>query len=437
MTEVNSFERSDYVIEEAPLHDKFFKILIVGGGDTAQKAFESTSKDSPFLYTDFLAEAANDAIVKLGKDNALVGIINEPYRPEMLKHYGLVVIAAEDVSLAERIYKDAAAEKILVSVKHPVESDNQLIAEKLFNQNEGKEKKQEVYWKKFASRCLFALACMLVGHLAFSYQPLSSLWDEAKTAVLHLDAAFGWMLMAGFIAQLVDGALGMGYGVMSTTILLSTGLNPAAISGSIHTAEMFSSGASGFSHYRFGNINKKLFKVLVIPGVLGAIAGSYLLCYVGEEYSGWIRPILSVYTLFLGARILFKAFAKRSASRKVKHAGWLAGAGGFLDSFGGGGWGPLVTSTLISKGKSPRFVIGTVSLTEFFVTLGSALTFFLLLGTSHIETIAGLIIGGLLAAPVAARLAGKLPVKTTLIGVGALVIFSSLRTLFKAVKPFL
>ena len=108
----------------------------------------------------------------------------------------------------------------------------------------------------------------------------------------------------------------------------------------------------------------------------------------------------------------------------------MAGAGGFLDSFGGGGWGPLVTSTLISKGKSPRFVIGTVSLTEFFVTLSSALTFFLMLGVTHIQAIAGLIIGGLIAAPLAAKLVGKLPVKTMLISVGVLIIFSSLRILY-------
>lgn len=290
------------------------------------------------------------------------------------------------------------------------------------------------YWRKIAGRCLFALGFMILGHVIASFYPLTNLFNAFKVFAisLDLDAAFGWMLLAGFIAQMVDGALGMGYGVISTTVLLSTGLNPAAISGSIHTAEMFSSGASGFSHYKFGNINKKLFKTLLLPGVLGAIIGATLLVYLGEAYGSWLRPVLSVYTLLLGARILLNAFKKRNESRKVKHAGWLAGAGGFLDSFGGGGWGPLVTSTLIAKGKTPRYIIGTVSLTEFFVTLGSALTFFVLLGTSHIQTIAGLIIGGLLAAPIAARLAGKLNTKTILILVGVLVIISSARTLLKA-----
>src|SRR5690606_20791305 len=127
------------------------------------------------------------------------------------------------------------------------------------------------------------------------------------------------------------------------------------------------------------------------------------------------------------------SFKKRIKSQKIKKAGWLAGAGGFLDSFGGGGWGPLVTSTLISKGKTPKYVIGSVSLTEFFVTLSSALTFFLILGTSHIDTILGLILGGLLAAPLAAKFAGRLPAKKMLLGVGALVIISSIRIIWNSI----
>src|SRR5690606_10699573 len=150
-------------------------------------------------------------------------------------------------------------------------------------------------------------------------------------------------------------------------------------------------------------------------------------------YAGWLRPILSVYTLILGIRILVNAFKKSIKAKKVKNAGWLAGAGGFLDSFGGGGWGPLVTSTLISKGRSPKYVIGSVSLTEFFVTFASAVTFFVLLGVSHIDTILGLIVGGLLAAPLAARLAGKLPVKKMFLGVGIIVIISSIRIIWTSI----
>jgi uncharacterized membrane protein YfcA len=252
----------------------------------------------------------------------------------------------------------------------------------------------------------------------------------------EVDSSFYWMIAAGFLAQMVDGALGMGYGVTCTTILLSIGVNLPAISGSIHTAEMFSSGVSGYSHYKFGNVNKKLFKNLLIPGVIGAILGAYLLSRFGNTYADYVRPVLAAYTLFLGAKILMNAFRKNGITKKVKRVGWLAGAGGFLDSFGGGGWGPLVTSTLISKGRSPRYVIGSVSLTEFFITLASALTFFTMLGINHWPVILGLIVGGTAAAPLAARLAGKLPIKTMFICVGALVIVSSLRILLKALGVF-
>src|SRR6185503_2028383 len=228
---------------------------------------------------------------------------------------------------------------------------------------------------------------------------------------------------------MVDGALGMGYGVTSATILLSVGVNPAAISGSIHTAEMFASGASGYSHYKFGNVNKKLFKALVIPGVLGAIAGAILLVFFGTRYGGFIRPFIACYTLFLGVKFILNAFRHVKRNKKFKQYRALAGIGGFFDSFAGGGWGPIVTSTLINTGRSHKYAVGTVSLTEFFVTLASAFTFFTLIGVSHWQTILALIIGGLIAAPLAARLAGKLPKKTAFLLLGVLVIFWSAKIL--------
>ncbi len=290
------------------------------------------------------------------------------------------------------------------------------------------EKREEKKWRKIAGRCLLLLAVLIAGYAAIEYYTFEGLQHIILDKLS--DDQFLFMLAVGFFAQMVDGALGMGYGVISTTLLLSGGLNPAVISGSIHTAEMFSSGASGFSHYRFGNVNMKLFKTLLIPGVLGAIGGALLLGYLGEVYTPYVRPIISIYTFILGIRILTNAFKKQIKPKKVKRAGLLAGAGGFLDSFGGGGWGPLVTSTLISKGRSPKYVIGSVSLTEFFVTMASALTFFVILGVSHLESIIGLILGGLVAAPLAARLVGKLPVKKMFIGVAVIVLVSSIRTIW-------
>jgi len=226
----------------------------------------------------------------------------------------------------------------------------------------------------------------------------------------------------------------MGYGVTSATILLSIGVNLASISGSIHTAEMFASGASGYSHYKFGNVNKRMFKALLIPGVLGAIAGAILLTKLGNTHADYLRPIMAVYTMFLGIRIFINAFRKNKPQKKFKHYGWLAGAGGFLDSFGGGGWGPIVTTTLITKGRSPKYVIGSVSLTEFFVTLASAFTFFTMLGVSHWQTILALIIGGFIAAPLSAKLAGRLPKKASFILLGVLVMIWSSRILIKFIS---
>jgi uncharacterized membrane protein YfcA/siroheme synthase (precorrin-2 oxidase/ferrochelatase) len=290
---------------------------------------------------------------------------------------------------------------------------------------------QRTRWLRIARWSLIIFASMLIGHFIFSYIPLKEWANGTIDFYLQLDKNFGWIMLAGFLAQLIDGSLGMGYGLTSATIMLSTGVNPAVMSGSIHTAEMFASGASGLSHYRFGNVNKKLFRTIVIPGVIGAIAGAILLVRFGESNGQYLRPIMACYTLFLGVKFIFNAFRKSVPKKKFKHYKLLAGAGGFLDSFGGGGWGPIVTSTLINRGRTPRFVIGTVSLTEFFVTLSSAFAFFIMIGVSHWQAIVALIIGSLVAAPLAAKLAGKMPRKTAFMLLGSLVIIWSIRILIK------
>jgi hypothetical protein len=175
---------------------------------------------------------------------------------------------------------------------------------------------------------------------------------------------------------------------------------------------------------------------LVIPGVIGAVIGAAL-AYFGQAYSDWVRLPLSLYTLYLGYFIIRKAFGKKKLKEKVKKAGWLASIGGFLDAFAGGGWGTLVTSTLMSKRKSPRYVIGSVCLAEFFVVFASSITFFILLKNIPIWEVAGLIIGGVIAAPIAARLVGKLPIKTMFIIVGSFVILASMNTLWKAITHLL
>lgn len=286
-------------------------------------------------------------------------------------------------------------------------------------------------WTRIVIFCLLAFLFMVLGHALLSYLPLREINRGIQRIPEFINIpSFLMMLVTGFLAQMVDGSMGMGYGTISTTFLLANGVNPAIVSSRVHTARVFSSGVSGYSHHRFGNINRKLFKTLVIPGVIGAILGASLAFY-GQKYSVYVRIPLSLYTLYLGYFIMKKAFVKKKAQFKIKSAGWLASAGGFMDAFAGGGWGSLVTGTLISKRRSPRYVIGSVCLAEFFVVLASSVAFFIYLKTFFLFDVAGLIIGGVIAAPIAARLVGKIPMKTMFIAVGSLVVLTSLMTLIK------
>ena len=272
---------------------------------------------------------------------------------------------------------------------------------------------------------------MIVGHLIFSYlttENLIAVFNSVNSEILYYIAG-------GFIAQMIDGALGMAYGVTATTFLLSVGITPAAASASVHASEVFTSGVSGYMHLKFGNVNSKLFKTLVIPGIIGAILGAYVLSSL-EEYSSLIKPIVSIYTLFLGVIIIRKALIKRIEKRPLKRVGVLALFGGYLDSIGGGGWGPIVSSTLIASGRHPKYTIGSVNLTEFFVSLASSITFFTVIGLGYWQVIIGLILGGVVAAPIAAKLANKLPVKSMMILVGMVIIIVSLRQIILGVPKF-
>jgi siroheme synthase-like protein len=298
-------------------------------------------------------------------------------------------------------------------------------------------KPEQKRWQKIVKWCLFAFCFMIIGHTILSFVPFGKIIAAVRTVpdVINVKT-FLLMLLTGFMAQMVDGSLGMGYGTISTTFLLAIGVNPAIVSSRVHSARVFSSGVSGYSHHRFGNINKKLFKALVVPGIVGAVVGASL-AFFAQKYSSWVRLPLSIYTFYLGYFILRKAFGKTKYHQKVKRAGWLASAGGFMDSFAGGGWGTLVTSTLMSKRRSPRYVIGSVCLAEFFVVFVSSITFFILLRSIPIVDVAGLIVGGLIAAPIAARLVGKVPIKAMFIAVGALVILTSCNTFWNAIRQAL
>ena len=314
-------------------------------------------------------------------------------------------------------------------VKHLNDITKVLVAKQTkLNKASGHEAKK---WQKVVKWSLLAFFFMILGHTVLSYIPLKNVVSGVKEITSVVDKkSFLMMVLCGFLAQMADGSLGMGYGTISTTFLLANGVNPAIVSSRVHSARVFSSGVSGYSHHRFGNINKKLFKTLVIPGVVGAVIGATVAFYA-QKYSTWVRIPVSIYTVYLGYFIIRKAFKKQNLHDKVKRAGWLASVGGFTDAFAGGGWGSLVTSTLISKRKSPRYVVGSVCLAEFFVVFASSITFFIFLKSIPFLDIAGLIIGGLIAAPIAAKLVGKLPLKTMFILIGTLVMLTSFFTIWR------
>jgi len=233
----------------------------------------------------------------------------------------------------------------------------------------------------------------------------------------------------GVFAQLVDGTLGMGYGATSTSFLLAYGVPPAVSSTGVHVAEMFTTGASTISHHKFGNINKKLFRHLLIPGVLGSITGAYLLSDVIDGEA--IKPFIAVYMMVLAIIIIKKALVKNIVKKKTKRLDILASFGGFMDAVGGGGWGPIVTSTLLGRGRNPRYTIGTVNAAEFAVAFASGVTFMIFGGIQGWQVIIGLILGGVIAAPIAAFLVNKIQRKPMMIIVGILIIILSLKTLSK------
>ena len=246
---------------------------------------------------------------------------------------------------------------------------------------------------------------------------------------------------AGFIAQLVDGSLGMGYGVTSTSLLLTVGLAPALASASVHLAEIGTTAASGLSHWRLGNVDMRSLLLIGIPGGVGGFLGAVVLANLSLEAA---RPMVSLVLLVLGAVIIARFIHRRRTAaaldagavpttRAAGRHGWglipLGLIGGFLDASGGGGWGPVTTSSLMAAARMrPRTIIGTVSGSEFIVSVAASVGFLLTLGSAGIDfgIVAMLLVGGLIAAPIAAWLVGKFDDQALATGVGGLIIFLNL-----------
>jgi uncharacterized protein len=234
-------------------------------------------------------------------------------------------------------------------------------------------------------------------------------------------------LMIGFLAQLIDGALGMAYGLITTTFLLNFGLPPTTASAITHAAECVTTGFSAFAHHQLGNVNRTLFFKLLVPGMLGAIAGVFVITHVNGNV---IKPFMAVYLLIMGCIVISKAFTIFPPQSATSHLVPLGFVGAFMDAIGGGGWGPIVTSTLLARGFHAPTTIGSVNACEVFIATTASIAFFLSNVMIGWQVVLALAIGGAIAAPIGAYLCKHVPVKALLFTVGILIIGLSCRTLW-------
>lgn len=235
----------------------------------------------------------------------------------------------------------------------------------------------------------------------------------------------------GFGAQVVDGALGMAFGVISNTLLLSLGVSPAAASAGVHTVETFTTAVSGISHVIHRNVQWRMFLRLMIPGVIGGVLGAYVLSNIHADVA---RPFILAYLTTIGLYLLWRATHFPPQPKEPKIVEPLGLVGGFLDAAGGGGWGPVVTSNLLVQGASPRMTIGTVNTAEFFLTTTISATFITQLGwEAFTKATVGLLVGGVIAAPFGAMLAKRVPANRLMLLVGIVLTLTSLYGLARAI----
>lgn len=248
---------------------------------------------------------------------------------------------------------------------------------------------------------------------------------------LDLSALLPFILI-GFGAQIVDGALGMAFGVISNTLLLSLGVPPAMASAGVHTVETFTTAVSGISHAIHKNVNWKLFARIAVPGMIGGALGAYVLSNIDAAVA---KPFILAYLAGIGLYLLWRSRHYPPVEKSPKVVEPLGLAGGFLDAAGGGGWGPVVTSNLLVQGSAPRTTIGTVNTAEFFVTSTISATFIANLGwEAFTHATVGLLIGGVLAAPLGALLAKRIEAKTLMLFVGIVLTATSIYNLALALR---
>lgn len=470
------------------------RLLIVGGGNVALEKLNSVLTNSPLTAVTLIAPEINPGIVDLAQHRTNVLLFQREVRPEDFDETDLVLIAVNDFVLAEELVVEAHKRNLLVNVadtpafcdfylastvkkgdlkiaistngKSPTfakrmkevlnesipdssqQTIEQLSALRTHLQGDFREKVEALnrvtsvlvekgakkkytglrlrHWLLYA---FSSISLMIAGYYIFTYVPFGTIGYSVYDSITGVDSQILIWILVGLCAQLVDGALGMAYGVTTTTSLLAFGISPAVASASMHASEILITGTSSLVYLRYKNINGKLFKSLLIPGALGAIVGACTISLL-KDYVGYVKPVVSIYTLFLGVLILRKAiYAIGNRKTKFKRMGVLASLGGFLDSVGGGGWGPIVTTTLVAGGRDLRYSIGSAHAAKFFVAVISSITFFFMIGIQHWTIILGLIIGGMIAAPFSIWLSTKISVRNGLIFVGLVVIIVSLKTI--------
>jgi siroheme synthase-like protein len=414
--------------------------------NTIQKSFEDTDLDS----ADIVIAATDDSelnkyVRQSAHDRKL--LINVADKPELCDFYLGSIVQKGDLkiaistngkspTIAKRLKEvlnqslpgelditlqqmNAVRNTLSGDFAHKVKELNRVTAMLVGGQNPPSNKNLKLFvWGTFVVFLLVTITLLWFKEPAF------------KSYVETIPKEFFYFLGAGFVFALIDGAIGMSYGVTSTTFSLSMGIPPASASMGVHLSEIMSNGIAGWMHYRMGNVNWKLFKLLLWPGIIGGMTGAYLLSSL-EHYAMYTKPLVSVYTLILGFVILKKAINlnRKRTTGKIKNIQLLGLGGGFIDAVGGGGWGSIVLSTLIAGGRHPRFSLGTVKLSRFFIALMGSLTFIYMLKSSHWAAVAGLVVGSALASPVAAKISNKISVKAIMFAVAVIVILISIRSI--------
>jgi siroheme synthase-like protein len=477
------------------------QVLLVGAGPVGLEKLTALLSNSPQVRVTIVAKSIDQEVRDLADQYSNIQINQKAFDPADLDDAELVMVASNNPDLNEQIIKEAHSRKLLVNVADKPSLCDFYLGSivkkgdlKLAISTNGKsptvaKRLKEVLDQNIPDELnetlqkMTLLRTTLVGDFAYKVKKLNEITEvlvspqadrsfnfklkwliwgaftalgialfsyfynlnpDFKNLIQNADPILYYFLAAGFVFALVDGAIGMSYGVTSTSFSLAMGIPPASASAAVHLSEILSNGIAGWMHFKMGNVNKQLFKLLWLPGILGAVIGAYLLSSL-EHYSNYTKVLISCYTLILGIVILKKALAltrqqdkqRNKSSKKIKNIKALGFGGGFVDAIGGGGWGSIVLSSLIAGGRNPRTSLGTVKITRFFIAIMSSLTFITMLAGIHWPAIIGLVIGSAIAAPIAAKASNKISVKYIMLAVALIVIIVSVSSISKFILKVL